>query len=152
MNISDITEEKLAKLLQCLAEEFSRAHASNTHKLPEKIFYLTDRMGCCKKAGLNYQYTTSTNEGDLVTMNDSHYVKAIKELAHRGYVSFTGNNLTFVLTEKGYEAGTQNAAPKSGRWAAIKSWANEHQGMATVIALFVFIAALVIAFLSMPNA
>jgi len=152
MNTAQITEEKLRELLQCLVEDFSREHASSTQKLSEKIFYLTDRMGCCKKAGLNYEYTTSTNEGDVVTMMASHYVEAIKELAHRGYVSFTGNNLTFVLTDKGYETGTHKPTHKNSIWSAVKIWANEHQGVATVLALFVGAAALVIGYLSMPRA
>jgi len=151
MNKPEITEEKLDRLLKCLVREFIQQYGNSTHKLSEKVFYLTERMRCCKEAGLNYEYRSSTPEGDVVNVLSSAYVAAIKELAHRRFVTLLSNNLTFVLTGKGYDAGRIEPI-KITRWARVRQWANDHQGLIALAALLVGVAAAVIAYKSMPNA
>lgn len=151
MNKPEVTEEKLDRLLKCLVREFVQQYGNSTHKLSEKVFYLTDRMRCCKEAGLNYEYRSSTPEGDVVNVMSSAYVAAVKELAHRGFVTLLSNNLTFVLTGEGYDAGRMEPT-KVTRWGRVRQWANDHQGLIALAALLVAAAGAVIAYMSMPNA
>lgn len=151
MNKPDITEERLERLLKCLVREFIRQYGHSTHKLSEKVFYLTDRMSCCKEAGLNYEYRSRNREGDVVNVMSSAYVAAVKELAHRGFVALLGNNLTFVLTNAGYDVGRMEPV-KATRWGRVRQWANDHQGLIGLTALLVAAASLVVAYMSMPNA
>ena len=151
MNEPEITEEKRDRLLKCLVRKFIQQHGQNTHKLPEKVFYLTERMGCCKEAGLNYEYRSSTQDGDVVNVMSSVYVTAVKELAHRGLVELTGNNLTFVLTNQGYDAG-RSETTKVSTWHRVKRWTNEHQGLIALAALGVTSVGVLIAYVSMSNA
>lgn len=117
--------------------KFRADFGESKSKLSEKQFYLTDRMGCCKAAGLNFEYRAKTNDDQLVNVNSSAYVSAVQELAHRGWVEHTGNKLTFVLTEKGYEQGLKSNESKASCWVRLKEWAKEHQGILTLCALIV---------------
>lgn len=132
MTKPEVTDEKLDKLLKCLVKEFVTQHGVNTYHLKEKTFYITDRMNCCKEAGLNYEYQANSRDGDVLTVMSSNYMAAVKELAYRGLVEFTGSQLTFVLTSKGYNAGINE---ESTRWTFLKRWANEHQGLIALIGL-----------------
>ncbi len=138
-NRPQITEEKLKTLVECLVEKFRAEFGDGKSKLCEKQFYLTDRMGCCKAAGLNFEYRATTNEDQLVNVSSSAYVSAVQELAHRGWVEQTGNKLTFCLTEKGYEQGLKNDDSSSSCWIRLREWSNEHQGILTLCALIVAI-------------
>lgn len=151
MNEPEVTEEKLDRLLKCLVRKFTEQYGKNTHKLPEKIFYLTERMECCKEVGLNYEYRSSTQDGDVVNVMSSVYVTAVKELAQRGLVELTVSNLTFVLTNQGYEVGMSEAT-KVSTWNRIKRWTNEHPGPIALATLFVAAVGVFIAYLSIPNA
>lgn len=133
-----ITEEQLDRLLKCLVREFKRQHGQTTHKLSEKVFYLTTRMGCSKEAGLNYECRESTGERDVYMVRSSVYVTAVKELAHRGFVEFTGNKITFVLTGQGYDAGRSEPIEVSIP-SRIKHWANENPGPIALVGIVVAI-------------
>ncbi|MCQ4243904.1 hypothetical protein [Stutzerimonas decontaminans] len=148
MNEPELKEEKLDRLLKCLVRNFIQQHGQNTHKLPEKAFYLTERMGCCKEAGLNYEYPSTTQDGDVVNIMSSAYVTAVKELERRGLVELTGSNLTFVLTNQGYDAG-RSGSTKVGAWDFIKQWTNEHQGLIALVTLFATAVGVFIALRSM---
>ncbi|MGY0580250.1 MAG: hypothetical protein ACW7DR_19665 [Paraglaciecola chathamensis] len=136
MNKPQITEEKLKLLIECLVSKFRAQFGDSRSRLSEKQFYLTDRMGCCKSAGLNFEYRATTDEEARVNVNSSAFVVAVNELAHRGWVEKTGNNLTFCLTEKGYDQGLQENEVCPSLWKRFRVCANEHQG---VIALFALI-------------
>lgn len=146
-----MTEEKLDRLLRCLAGKFAQEHGQNTHKLPKKVFNLMERMECCKEAGLNYEYRSSTQDGDVVNVMSSLYVEAVKELAHRGLVDLTDNNLTFVLTNQGFDTGRHELS-KDGTWCRIKRWTNEHHGIVALVSLVFTVAGVLIACASMSNA
>lgn len=144
-NKPQITEEKLKTLIDCLVAKFRGEFGDSKSRLCEKQFYLTDRMGCCKAAGLNFEYNATTDEDQLVNVNSSAYVSAVQELAQRGLVEQTANKLTFSLTEKGYEQGLNNDEGRTSYWVRLKEWSNEHRG---IIALCALIVAVVMGFIT----
>ena len=136
-NRPQITEDKLKTLIECLVAKFRVDFGDSKSKLCEKQFYLTDRMGCCKTAGLNFEHRAKTHDDQLINVNSSTYVSAVQELANRGWVEHTGNKLTFCLTEKGYEQGLNSNESTASCWVWLKEWANEHQAILTLCALIV---------------
>lgn len=138
-NRPQITEEKLNTLIECLVKKFRAEFGDSKSKLCEKQFYLTDKMGCCKTSGLNFEYTATTNEGQFVNVSSSAYVSAVQELIHRGWVEKTGNNLTFCLTETGYKQGSKNNDNSASCWIRLRELSNEHQGIIALCALIVTI-------------
>lgn len=138
MNESNITDEKLNILLRCLVKKFRNQYGQTTYKLSDYQFCVLDRMGCCKEAGLNYEFPAIAPDGSKTQAGSSIYVIALKELAHRGLVEFTGNNLTFVLTNKGYAAGLIEPI-KMGKISHVNQWAFDHMGLIVLATLAVTI-------------
>lgn len=139
-----ITEEKLKILIECLVSKFRAEFGDNKSKLSEKQFLLLERMGCCKAAGLNFEYKTTTDEDQIVIAHSSAYVAAVNKIADLGWVELTGNKLTFCLTNTGYEKGLQKNEAGLSLWDRFKVWANENQGVIAVYALIIAVCGLII--------
>jgi hypothetical protein len=134
-----ISEEKLEKLLACLLKEFEAKHSAQTNKLDTHQFQITNRNGCAKAAGLNFEQPAKTPDNQLLTMYSSSYVDAVKELMHRGLVKFSAQNpLVFTLTDAGYsQAKLQSKNQKTTNWAIFRTTLNDHSGLIAVIAIVV---------------
>jgi hypothetical protein len=102
-NMPAITQEKLERLMACLVAEFEKKHPAQTSKLGEYSFYLTERMGCAKAAGLNYEVPAIKNpEKEPVMLRRSEYSAAVTELISRGLLEASKNNpLIFHITPHG---------------------------------------------------
>lgn len=90
--------------MACLVSNFEAKYHAQLDKLVTHVFYLTDRMGCAKAAGLNYEYRAKDkHENTPVTVLTSAYVSAVTTLVDRGYLEFANESrLLFAITKKGY--------------------------------------------------
>lgn len=132
----EITEEGLDKLMACLVAKFDERYPSQSNKIEDCIFCIMNRMECAKEAGLNYEY-----RGIMRSM----YSDAVKELVHRGYLSYTKKpNSSFILTEKGlekYKNGDSSKHSSTKHWRKIL---NNNQGLIAALGVAVgFIGALI---------
>lgn len=99
----EITEEKLDRLMACLVAEFEKKYPAQTSKLGEYSFYLTERMGCAKAAGLNYEVSAIKNpEKQRVMLGRSEYIPAVTELINRKLLEASKKSpLIFHITPHG---------------------------------------------------
>jgi hypothetical protein len=104
MNRPEINEEKLNKLMSCLVRDFEKKYQARTDKLITHKFWMTDRMGCAKESGLNFEYITTTKpDKDVVKILASEYTSAVKTLIDRGLLeALEKEPLAFRLTKEGF--------------------------------------------------
>jgi len=143
-----ITEEKLRTLMCCFVADFESKHSEQLDKLSTHDFFLTERMGCAKAAGLNYEYPATIKEDKtLVTVGASAYVSAVKTLASRELVKFSEKSpLIFNLTTKGFSE-TKAEEKRRNRTNVEKSldFCKEHPGAVKLIAGIIALISTVIA-------